>query len=116
MSDYTELAERAEAGALHPKKGTVRRGANAAAAAQQALIEAAGTDDLESAVRVARGRPRLDATAPSSHVWKVRPTPFLDEQVRLVALERGVTISQVVRDAVAAYVQSPQTTTPSGRS
>lgn len=110
MSDYTELAARAEAGALLPKKGTVRRGPAAAAAAQRALIDAAGTNDLESAVRVAKGRPRLDATAPASHVWKVRPTPFLDEQVRLVAQERGISISQVVRDAVAQYVQTPHAT------
>lgn len=105
MTDYDELARRAEQGGLLPK-GTALRGADAAESAQRLLIDATGADTLEAAVTIARGRPRLEAAAPSAVTWKVRTTSVLDEEARKAAKARGITVSQFVRDAVASYLRA----------
>lgn len=105
MTDYNELARRAERGEL-PTRGKALRGPDAAASAQQLLMEATGVGSLESAVTIARGRPRLEASAPSAVTWKVRTTATLDSAVREAAKARGVSVSQLVRDAVASYVHA----------
>lgn len=106
MTDYEDLAARAEAGQLHVKSGTIRRGSAAAASAQRALMEATGADTLDAAVTIARGRPRLDAAASADVTWKVRTTAVLDREVRQIAEAQGMTMSQLVRDAVASYVRT----------
>lgn len=104
--DYNDLAARAEAGQLHIKPDTIRRGGAAAEAAQRALMEATATDALDAAVTIARGRPRLDAAAAADVTWKVRTTAILDREVRQVAEAQGMTMSQLVREAVASYVRT----------
>ncbi len=105
MSEYDELADRAERGDLASKPGTARRGADAAAAGQRALMAATGQGTLEDATLVALGRPRLGGDGPSI-VWRVRAGAHLDAQVRALAAQKHVPVSQVVREAVAAYVDT----------
>jgi IS5 family transposase len=106
MTNYDELASRAEAGALGYKPSTVQRGSAAAKAAKNALMEAAGADTLEAAVKIARGRPRLDAAAAAEVTWKVRTTALLDHEAREAAAAHGISMSQLVRDAVLSYVRT----------
>ncbi len=69
-------------------------------------MAATGTTTIREATRVALGRPRLGAAHGPNPVWRVRAPKTLDEQVRALAAVRHVPLSQVVRDAVAAYVQA----------
>jgi hypothetical protein len=61
MTDYDELAARAERGELTPIPGTARRGSTAAVAGRADLMAATGADTLDEAVAIALGRTRLDA-------------------------------------------------------
>ena len=106
MTNYDDLAERAEAGQLTVKPGTIRRGTASAEAGRRALMEATGADTLDAAVSIARGRPRLDAAAPADVTWKVRTTAGLDLEARNAAAAHGISRSQLVRDAVLNYVRA----------
>jgi hypothetical protein len=106
MAKYDELADAAERGELTPVPGTALHGAAAAGEGRRVLIAATGTTTIREATRVALGRPRLDAAPGPTPVWRVRAPEALDEQVRALAAQRHVPMSQVVRDAVAAYVQA----------
>lgn len=66
-------------------------------------MDATGHSDPAEITRVALGRPPLGADGPSP-VWKVRAPAQLDAQVRAAAAARHVPVSQVVREAVAAYL------------
>jgi len=105
MNNYDDLAAQAEAGQLVPKPGTTLRGRAAAQAGQRALMNATGADTVAAATAIALGRPRLTAAAPSGVTWKVRTTPDLDGEARNAAAAQGISISQLIRDAVAAHVQ-----------
>lgn len=106
MTNYDELALRAENGELAPK-GKALRGSAAAESGRKLLMDATGADTVEAAVSLALGRPRLDAAAaPAAVTWKVRTTASLDREVREAAKARGVTVSQLVREAVASYVHA----------
>jgi hypothetical protein len=106
MTDYNDLADRAERGQLTPVPGTALRGATAADAARDALLAATGAESIENAVTIARGRPRLDANEPAGPMWKVRATKPLDQKVSQLAKRRGVSKSQILREAAAAYVEA----------
>ncbi|MWV51616.1 ribbon-helix-helix protein, CopG family (plasmid) [Rathayibacter sp. VKM Ac-2803] len=106
MTDYDDLADRAERGQLAPAPGTALRGAAAADAARDALLAATGADSLENAVTIARGRPRLDAEEAAGPMWKVRATKPLDQKISQLAKRRGVSKSQILREAAAAYVEA----------
>lgn len=105
MSDYDELARRAEAGELTVKPGTVRRGPEAAEAARAALLDATGTTSLEDATRVAVGRPSLGHEG-RSPVVRARVPQALKDRVQQLAATQHRKESQIVRDALAAYVQT----------
>lgn len=106
MTNYDELAAQAAAGQLAPKQGSVQRGSAAADSGRRLLMDATGAETVDEAVKIARGRRRLDAPAPDEVTWRVRTTGALDREVRHLADVRGQTISQVVRDAVANYVRA----------
>jgi hypothetical protein len=59
MTDYDELAARAERGELTPIPGTARRGSTAQDASRADLMAATGADTLDQAVAIAIGRPPL---------------------------------------------------------
>ncbi|AWF98303.1 hypothetical protein, partial [Clavibacter michiganensis] len=60
MTNYDELAGRAERGELALIPGTQRYGHAARVEARAMLMDATGTDSLTAAMAVALGRPRLD--------------------------------------------------------
>ena len=106
MTDYAELASRAERGELAVLPGTVKRGAAAVEEAHDMLLAATGAASIDEAAVIALGRPRLDAVAAEGRTWKVRTTTALDDEVRRVAAERRISVSQLVREAVANYVHA----------
>ncbi|MCL2464952.1 MAG: hypothetical protein FWF28_07795 [Micrococcales bacterium] len=62
-------------------------------------------DPIDPTAQVARGRPRLGGPG-ASPVWRVRVSARLDAEARAAAELRGLTISQMVRNAVAAYLHA----------
>lgn len=107
MTNYDELSAMAEAGELQVKPGTTLSGDAAAEYGRQALMDATGAATVDEAVTIALGRPRLEAAeSPAPVTWKVRTTAGLDQAAKAAAQERGVSVSQLVRDAVASYVRA----------
>lgn len=107
MTNYDELSAMAEAGELQVKPGTTLSGDAAAEYGRQALMDATGAATVDEAVTIALGRPRLEATeSPAPVTWKVRTTAGLNQAAKAAAQERGVSVSQLVRDAVASYVRA----------
>lgn len=105
MSDYDERAHRAEAGELPAKPGTVRRGPEAAEAARTALLAATSTTSLDDATRIAVGRPSLghEGRAP---VVRARVPQALKDQVQGLAAAQHRKESEIIRDALTAYLQT----------
>lgn len=107
MTDYEDLAARAERGELAPIPGTQSRGDASREEARAMLMEATGTDTLDAAVAVAIGRPRLDAEEPAGPMWKVRATKALDDEVEAFAKRQGHgNKSRIIREATAAYIRA----------
>lgn len=106
MHDYDDLAARAERSELAPLPGTQLRGEEAAEHARAALLAATGAHTLDDAVIIARGRPRLDTEESVGPMWKVRSTKPLDQKISQLAKRRGVSKSQILREAAAAYVEA----------
>jgi len=99
---YATLADRLHAPNADHGTAPIVRGEAAAAEGQRLLMLATETNNIDDAIKVALGRPRLDSGAPGP-LWKVRATKALDQKVRLIAERTGVTRSEVIRNAVAAY-------------
>lgn len=108
MTSHDELSARAERGELSVKPGTVRRGADARARVQESLMEATGADSVPEAVEIAVGRPRVGARAGQSPVVRARVPQELKDDVAALAEREQVRESEIVRDAVAAYVRQKQ--------
>lgn len=104
--NYDELAARAERGELLVVPGTERRGVDAAGAGRRLLMDATGADTWEEAATLALGRPTLaEGRRGPSPVWRLRTTPELDRRVRHAAQERGISVSTLIREAVAEYIR-----------
>lgn len=103
-TNYDNLAARAEHGELAVKPGTARRGPDAAAEAQRLLMEATGTTSVEDMTRIALGRPSLSAPGGASPVIRARVPESLKNAVAAIAARDNRRESDVVRDALAAYV------------
>lgn len=86
------------------KPGTVRRGTKAAEAARHALMDATGTATIEEAARVAVGRPPLGHQG-RSPVLRARVPQALKDQVQQLAASQHRKESEIVRDALIAYVR-----------
>lgn len=104
-TNYNTLAERAERGELNVKPGTVRRGPEAAADAQRLLMEATGATSTAELTRIALGRPTLGTKGGASPVVRARVPQALKDLVTEVAEREHRKESDVVRDALAAYVE-----------
>lgn len=103
---HEALARRAERGELAVKPGTVRRGDDAAhEEMQRLLMEATGTTTVEDATKLAVGRPRIGAKAGASPVVRARVPQVLKEGVTALAQREHRAESDVVREALAAYVE-----------
>jgi len=101
-SAYAVLADELHAPRSVDNDGQTISGAEAAAEGQRLLMLATNQPTIDQAVGVALGRPRLDA-AHIGPMWKVRATRALDEKVRSMASQMGITRSEFIRNAVAAY-------------
>lgn len=104
-TNYDELATRAERGELAIKPRTVRRGADAAAEAQRSLMEATGALNVEDMTRIALGRPSLSAPGGASPVIRARVPESLKAAVAAIAARDHRPESEVVREALTAYVK-----------
>lgn len=102
---YEELAARAERGELTVKPGTAKRGAAAAVEAQHLLMEATGAASVDELTRMALGRPRLGAERGASPVLRARVPQALKDSVTAIAEREHRTESDVVRDALASYIE-----------
>lgn len=105
MSDYDDLAGRAERGELEVKRATVRRGAAASDAARRTLMDATGTTTTGDAIRIAAGRPSLGREG-RSPVVRARVPQALKDQVQQLAATQHRKESEIVREALTAYVRS----------
>ena len=103
MGDYDELARHAEHGGLAVKPGTVRRGPEAAEAARTALA-ATGTTTAEEATRIAVGRPALGQEG-KSPVVRARVPQALKDRLNQIAQEQHRNESEIVREALIAYIR-----------
>lgn len=106
---YDKLAARAERGDLAVKPGTVRRGEPARAAARSALMEATGAATPQEAVRLSVGRPSVGSTKRGpSPVVRARVPQDLKDRVHALAQREQRDESDIVREAVAAYLELRQ--------
>jgi hypothetical protein len=105
MNDYEELATRAANSELTVKPGTVLRGSAASKAGQQALMQATAAATPTEAVRIALGRPQLGHEG-RSPVVRARVPKTLKAEVTELAAVQGRRESEIVREAVATYVQA----------
>ncbi|MGZ0069845.1 ribbon-helix-helix protein, CopG family [Microbacterium arborescens] len=105
-SNYDELAERAERGELSVKPGTVRRGSAAADEARRALLEAAGASTVDELTHIALGRPSISAKQGASPVVRARVPQALKNTIVALAESDNRKESDLVREALAAYVKT----------
>lgn len=103
---YEDLAARAERGELTVEPGTVRRGGAARREAVAALMKATGATTPREAVRLGKGRPRVGAERGPSPVLRARVPQELKDDVRALARREHRDESEIVREAVAAYVHA----------
>lgn len=106
QGEYAALAARAENAELKPIGNPVH-GEDAATAGRARLIEATGASSLKEVTQVALGRPRLgEEGRAETKTWKVRAPGVLDQGVRAGARQRGMTVSEYIRFAVAQQVEA----------
>jgi len=97
-----EMVAWAEAGVFRPTRHSY---GEAAKAETRALLEAAGVDVDALEARVGRGRPRLDASSETER-WTIRTPRTLAEEARACAADEKRPVAELVRDAVAEYVNA----------
>lgn len=103
---HEALARRAERGELAVKPGTVRKGDDEAhGEMQRLLMDATDTATVEDATKLAVGRPRVGAKTGASPVVRARVPQVLKESVTALAQREHRAESDVVREALAAYVE-----------
>lgn len=65
----------------------------------------AATTSGDTASTLPLGRPTLaEGRRGPSPVWRLRTTPELDQQVRDLARARGISVSTLIREAVAEHI------------
>lgn len=104
---YEDLAERAVRGGLRVKPGTVVRGEVSASQAQELLMAATATNTLEDMTHVVLGRPKVGSAGKgASPTVRARVPQELKDGVTLLAVREGRNESDIIRDALAAYVRA----------
>ncbi len=103
-NDYDDLAALAERGGLKAKPGTVRRGPQAADEARRLLMDATGATSADELTRIALGRPAVGAKHGESPVVRARVPQALKDRIAALAESENRNESDIVRDALAAYV------------
>ena len=102
-ADYQALLARIESGDVRSVPGSLRRGEEAAQAGRALLMEATQTDTIDDAITVALGRPRKTAV-PTTVIKAAMPEPMV-VRVRTLARRQKVSTAQVVRTAMAEYLE-----------
>ncbi|MDO5633449.1 MAG: hypothetical protein Q4G34_01055 [Micrococcus sp.] len=102
-AEAATLADAAERGELAPT-GDARHGEQSRAETAAMLMAATDTSAIHDAVTVSLGRPRVGESRPETRQWRVRVPAALDDAAREVAQREGLTVSDVVRRAVAAQL------------
>ncbi len=102
--DYEALADAIERGELKPDPKTLKHGAEASAEARRLLMEASGAADLEELTKIVLGRPAVGDNAGVSPVIRARVPQALKDRVGALAAREHRKESDIVREAVAAYV------------
>ncbi|GAA1359950.1 hypothetical protein GCM10009596_16060 [Arthrobacter rhombi] len=106
---YEALADRAERGELPAVPGTAWRGtAESRAEAARLLMGATGTEDVQEAIRVGVGRPKVGAGAGPSPVVRARVPEELKARVTALAAREHLKESDIVREALSEYVSTRQ--------
>lgn len=100
-----DLAARAEQGKLKVKPGTVRHGEASRDETKSQLIDATGASTLEEAMEMAIGRPPAGTEAGASPVLRARVPQALKDSVRAIAANEDRRESDIVREAIVAYVR-----------
>lgn len=103
--NYEGLAARAARGELAVKPHTVVRGPAAAAAANKALMEATGAPTPQKAAQLAMGRPPVGTKRGPSPTVRARVPQTLKDRVHALAEREQRDESDIVREALAAYVE-----------
>lgn len=107
-TEAAALADAAEGGELRPL-GRPLSGEQARAQSRARLMAATDTTTPEDAASVALGRPRVGEERPETRHWRLRVPAALDDAARETAEREGVTVSDVVRRAVAAQLTPGRT-------
>jgi len=102
--NYEALAAKAERGQLKAKPGTMKRGAESRAEVRAAFMAATGAESVDEARMLALGRPPVGAKQGPSPVVRARITNVMKQQVAMIAEVQHRSESDIVRDALAAYV------------
>lgn len=102
---YDDLATAAENGQLTPIPRTTLHGQDATEQARALLMQATGASTHQEAAHLALGRPRLGEHR-DTRQWRVRATPDLDAALTATASRQGITPSEAIRRAVAAYINA----------
>jgi Ribbon-helix-helix protein, copG family len=110
---YDELADAAERGELRRKPGTRRTGAVATRLARDVMMAATGQTSRTRSWIWPWADPDRSCPRPVTAV-AVRACDELYEATERMAAQEGITVSEVVRRAIAAYVM-PQMSKPAGR-
>lgn len=102
---YDDLAARAERGELAVKPGTIRQGPRASADARNLLLETTGATTIDELTKMALGRPTVGDDRGESPVVRTRVSRTLKDCLAAIAKRDGRKESEVIREALAEYVQ-----------
>lgn len=105
--EYEALADRAERGELAAVSGPAHRGtAESRTEVARLLMEATGTRDVQEAIRVGAGRPKVGSGTGPSPVIRARVPEELKARVAALAARENLRESDIVREALAEYVST----------
>lgn len=112
---FDELADKAERGEF-VVRGEQLRGEDAAEAGRKMILEATGMENLDEAMRVIRGRPRIgEPSGPETATWKVVAPGALDQAVAKARKARNMNKSQYIRFAVVEQIKADALAQEEGR-
>lgn len=107
--DYEVLADRAQQGELATVRGTARRSTpESRTEAARLLMEATGANDVQEAIRVGAGRPKVGSGSGPSPVVRARVSEALKASVTALAARENTKESDIVLKALAEYVSARQ--------
>lgn len=104
LAEFEALADAAERGELTPLPDAHPRGQEGVEFFKAALMAATGASSPEEAASLALGRPRVGEPRRETRQWRIRAAADLDDAMQARAAREGITSSELIRRAVAAYL------------